>query len=97
MFVEYYSSHTLAECKRLIKTYADRYNIYFVMTDAIRPFKALSTINDDNTYTIMLSPDMTCDERIKKVCHEFDHIINDDFHSDLSADEIEYRTHAMDT
>lgn len=93
MFTDYYLTHSMIECEKLIQDYSLKYDINFVISDIIKPFKALATVNDDNTYTIIITPDMSYDDKIKSVLHELDHIFYDDFHSELSADEIEQLRH----
>ena len=93
MYADYYLTHSISECKILIKDCIQKFNIFIVISDIIKPLKALATINDDNTYTIVIKPDMTDEDKIKAVLHELDHIFQDDFHSDLPADEIERIRH----
>lgn len=50
--------------------------------------KALSTVNEDCSYTIILNSCLNYEQNRKSLFHEISHIENDDFYKD-NVDEIE--------
>lgn len=50
--------------------------------------------NIDGSYTIFLNARLTFESRLKSYEHAMRHILNDDFNSELTADEIEKARHA---
>lgn len=57
--------------------------------------RGFSRQNPDGSVTIIINEDLDMQGRIKAFEHEMEHIINDDFNSDLSADYIEAVRHAI--
>ena len=57
--------------------------------------KGFSRQNPDGSITVIINEDLDMWERIKTFEHEMEHIISDDFNSDMSADHIEAVRHAI--
>lgn len=55
-------------------------------------FHGMAVHNPDDSYTILLDPNDTHEQRLKTLQHELDHINNDDFHFD-DIQKIEARAH----
>ena len=55
-------------------------------------FHGMVVKNDDGSYTILLDPNDTFEQRMKTVRHELEHILNDDF-AKLDVQEIEAAAH----
>lgn len=55
--------------------------------------KGLSIENSDTEYTILLNGELSKDMLYSSFTHELEHIFYNDFHSDLSANEIERLRH----
>lgn len=52
--------------------------------------KALTTLNEDGTYTILINSRLNYESQMKSYLHEIRHIKNNDFDKD-NVDLIEYR------
>jgi hypothetical protein len=57
---------------------------------------ALTTPNEDNTWTVALNIDLPEEKLRKALLHELGHIFNRDFDSDDYADKIEYECNAYE-
>ena len=51
--------------------------------------KGVVTPNDDSTFSIYLNVQLTPEQKSVALQHEIDHILNDDFYTDKSIEEIE--------
>ena len=57
--------------------------------------KAVSTKNEDDSYTVILNSKLNYEQNISSYKHEISHIDNDDFCKEC-ADSIEYNAHKLD-
>lgn len=55
--------------------------------------KGLSTMNDDDGFTIILNGKHSVETLLNTYIHELSHICNDDFSSVISASELELLRH----
>ncbi len=58
-------------------------------------FHGMAVKNDDGSFTILLDPNDTFEQRMKTVRHELEHIIGNDFNEE-SVQEIEAKAHRGD-
>lgn len=70
-------------------------DIYVKMINMDTCIKEQVTQNQDGSYTIFLNVRHSFDTLMKSYLHAVEHIVNDDFDSELSADEIEEIRHAV--
>ena len=69
----------------------DLYNVQII--DFHTSERATHTINDDGSYTIFINARLSRKQQQISYKHELEHIYNQDLHSCLDADEIEYLRH----
>jgi len=70
----------------------DNINVNLVPFPSTR-IKELVRCNEDDSYTILINKDIAHNQQIKAYQHALSHIIHDDFHSDMSVQDIENRRH----
>lgn len=68
-------------------------NDVFVHYADLGAVKACCTENEDGSYSVFINPRLSDVEQKKSLEHELSHILNDDFHSELSVDELETIRH----
>ena len=64
-------------------------NINIVITRLTPHVKAMTTPNDDGTYTIIDSDHLSREEAIKEIVHELTHIEGNDFSAETQATLLE--------
>ena len=64
-------------------------NINIVITRLPPHVKAITTPNDDGTYTIIVNAYLPREEAIKEIVHELTHIENNDFSAETQATLLE--------
>ena len=57
--------------------------------------KAVSTKNEDDSYTVILNSKLNYEQNVSSYKHEMSHISNNDFCKEC-ADNIEYNAHKLD-
>ena len=70
---------------------AETVNIGF-LEHAPAGFHGMVVRNEDDSFTILVDPNDTAEQRLKTVCHELKHIMGNDF-SIESVQEIEAKAH----
>lgn len=71
-------------------------NVNIVVSDDM-PYGIKGHVNPnrDGSYTIFINAKYNIEQQQETLAHEMLHITNDDFNSDLSADELEKRIYTM--
>lgn len=64
-------------------------NINIVITRLTPHVKAMTTPNDDGTYTIIVNDHLSREEAIKEIVHELTHIEGNDFSAEAQATLLE--------
>lgn len=64
-------------------------NINIVITRLTPHVKAMTTPNDDGTYTIIVNDHLSREEAIKEIVHELTHIEGNDFSAETQATLLE--------
>lgn len=64
-------------------------NINIVITRLTPHVKAMTTPNDDGTYTIIVNDHLSREEAIKEIVHELTHIEENDFSAEAQATLLE--------
>lgn len=64
-------------------------NINIVITRLTPHVKAMTTPNDDGTYTIIVNDHLSREEAIKEIVHELTHIEGNDFSTEAQATLLE--------
>lgn len=64
-------------------------NINIVITRLTPHVKAMTTPNDDGTYTIIVNDHLSREEAIKEIVHELTHIEENDFSAEIQATLLE--------
>lgn len=64
-----------------------------VMANMPAAIKAYTTLNNDDTYTIILNSRLTYEQHLKSYAHELFHIKNGDYEKN-NVDMIEFRAHS---
>lgn len=64
-------------------------NINIVITRLTPHVKAMTTPNDDGTYTIIVNDHLSREEAIKEIVHELTHIEGNDFSREVQATLLE--------
>lgn len=64
-------------------------NINIVITRLTPHVKAMTTPNDDGTYTIIVNDHLSREEAIKEIVHELTHINGNDFSAEAQATLLE--------
>jgi hypothetical protein len=64
-------------------------NINIVITRLTPHIKAMTTPNDDGTYTIIVNDHLPREEAIKEIVHELTHIEGNDFSAEAQAPLLE--------
>ncbi len=64
-------------------------NINIVITRLTPHVKAMTTPNDDGTYTIIVNNHLSREEAIKEIVHELTHIEGNDFSREVQATLLE--------
>lgn len=57
--------------------------------------KGYSCKNPDDSYTILINANLSNEMQLQTYMHELEHIVNGDFDSELSADQLERIRHAV--
>ena len=70
-----------------------RADVNTLLVDLPGTIKAFVTKDTDDFYTIYLNSRLSHEQNIVSFIHEMEHIENDDFYSDLTADQIERVRH----
>ena len=70
-----------------------RTDVNTLLVDLRGTIKAFVAKDTDDFYTIYLNSRLSHEQNIVSFIHEMEHIENDDFYSDLTADQIERVRH----
>ena len=70
-----------------------RADVNTLLVDLPGTIKAFVTKDTDDFYTIYLNSRLSHEQNVVSFIHEMEHIENDDFYSDLTADQIERVRH----
>ncbi len=69
--------------------------VYIKVIDMDTCIKEQVTQNHDGSYTIFLNARHSFESHMKSYLHAMEHIVNEDFGSELSADQLERIRHAV--
>ena len=70
-----------------------RTDVNTMLVDLPGTIKAFVAKDTDDFYTIYLNSRLSHEQNVVSFIHEMEHIKNDDFYSDLTADQIERVRH----
>lgn len=64
-------------------------NINIILANLPKHIHAMTKLNEDDTYTILLDANLSREQAIKELLHELSHIKGDDFSSETQATLLE--------
>lgn len=71
-------------------------NINIILANLPKHIHAMTTLNEDNTYTILLDTGLSREQAIKELLHELSHIKGNDFSATTQANLLEYMVRESD-